>query len=146
MDEKERTKIIRTLLQLTKSDKLVWQLSSPPSSLTDGSEAVIPVYFVADFKGRRLGVFEIRRRDYDGNTDNFYWFTSVALVIYAPSPGQAFRPATGWGAAVPIVEIYQPQSILADLLEAARDKSADLGGFLEELRSELPEDDDAVPF
>lgn len=146
MDERERTKIIKTLLQLTKTDKLEWNLSSPPSSLTDGSESIIPVYFTSEFKGRRMGVFEIRRRDYDGNTDNFYWFTSVALVIFAPSPGQLLVPSRSWNGGVPVVEIYQPQSVLVDLLEAARDKSADLGGFLEELKSELPEDDDAVPF
>lgn len=142
----ESTSLIDTLQKLTKANKLEWKLRNPPDSLLAGSESVVPLYFETNFKNRRFGIFEIRRREYDGENDNFYWFSSLGVAIFEPVATNVLlaQSFTDYGRTAPIVEVYQPQRELAELFELVRAAAANLGGLLAELQAELP--DDEVPF
>lgn len=145
MDQEEQRAIVDTLTRLTKAKKLSWRLAQAPSALTDGSETIIPLYFSTDFNGRPFGAFEVRRKDYDGERDQFYWYTSTGVAIYAPRGLFGGSSPYDTKNLMPLVEIYQPQSEILELLETVRAQAADLPNLLAQLKAELPPEDQ-VPF
>lgn len=121
--------LISTLQRLTQAEKTNWSIAELPRRFTAGMDAQFPFCASAFVRGRTYSIFQIRKQEYDGERDKFYWYTSTGLAVFNHDN-------------VALLEVYVPPRELDELLEIVRTAVTDLPALLNELREDLGEDPD----
>ena len=115
-DEKTFSKIINKLLNLTRSNEIIWEKQDPPSFLTDSDTKIESVY-LTEYKERKLRLYEEKYQTFDEPTMSWFWSKRPVLQLVDK------RNKTDWA--------FPYSRELKDLLEAAKYQSANVSEFLD---------------
>jgi hypothetical protein len=88
---------ISKLNRLTQEGKIRWTRRSVPKGLTRGTEDYIDSFYSAKHKDKFLGVYELRYRTYDSESDSFFWTSQLVLALFTADWSKLweFPPTSG---------------------------------------------------
>ena len=113
----QKDELITQLLRETLGKNISWSVVSPPYSLAQATESYVPVYLETNYKSTRIGVYEIRNRNYT-DYDEFYWSDSLGIcIVHDPNDVVVWQ-----------VEEYSPA--LSELFQLAREQASGLNNIL----------------
>ena len=112
--------LAQKLLQITVKDEIKWDLTQPPPSLINGTNDLIPLFFVTTYKEKKIAIFIKKTQEYNGEFDNFYWNEQTGIAIL----GSERRV---------MLESSKPTRALNDLISIVREKSAGLDDLVSDL-------------
>lgn len=119
-------KFITQLNRLTQEGEILWATRDAPPSLVTGTNEVIPVFFATSYRGRNLGIHEVRDLSYDPEFDRTAWRTEIVLGFFSEQ----------WT----LLSRYQDQSSgLWALLESVQQQVAGVDEFIDMI---LPEEEE----
>ena len=116
--ENKTTKAIALLLEHTQEGRLKWEAVSPSSDLTEGSNIVVKVMYVAQKDGRALRLYPYRFRSYT-DEDAWHWDDNLALEVSDP------KYISWWQ--------FPRNRVIWDLLEAVKFKTTGVDDFIDNL-------------
>lgn len=97
-----------------------WNIADPPSTLTQGSGDIIPIYLQCIYKQKqKIGLFERRYRQYT-DEDTYYWSSMIVLVLLDLSNRV-------------IYESEGPDTSLLNLFNVAKDSASGLSDVIQDL-------------
>lgn len=76
----EKDLLVTQLIRETVSGSIVWQVLTPPYSLCQATENVVPLYLECQYKGARIGVYEVRQKNFT-DVDEYYWSENLGICI-----------------------------------------------------------------
>lgn len=81
MIAESKTLLLATqLIRETVNGLVKWKIKEPPRALIEATERVVPLYLETEYKGKLLGVYDIRSKSfYDEHA--FYWSESIGLCV-----------------------------------------------------------------
>ena len=115
-DEISFSKVIITLIRLTRSNELKWEKQEPPPWLTDSGSKIESVY-LTEYQGRKLRLYEEKYQGFDEMDRSYYWAKRPILQLIDK------RNKTDWE--------FPWCRELKDLIEAVRYLSANVSSFLD---------------
>lgn len=83
MKDEKLMKAVSKLLRLTQEKKLKWEKMIPPPDLHEGTDSVIPYFYGVKYKENNLGLYEIRFKAFNPDTEQIYWVEDVILSVFA---------------------------------------------------------------
>ncbi len=120
MNLKNRTsQLITKLIRETAKGNLSWTVKDAPRALNCETEQSVPLYLEANYKGRNLGVYDLRRKNFT-DVDEYYWSESVGLCIVDE------RGRVLW-------ETCESSPALFDLFNSAREQASGIDEILDDL-------------
>jgi len=72
--------LVTQLIRETISGAASWQLVTPPYSLGQATENFVPLYLECQYKGARIGIYEVRQKNFT-DVDEYYWSESLGICI-----------------------------------------------------------------
>ncbi|WP_345871477.1 hypothetical protein [Shewanella algae] len=114
--DNQKDQLITQVLRETLSRSITWSVMTPPSALAHATQNFIPLYIETDFRGKRIGIYECRFRNYT-DYDEFYWSETLGICIVQDPDIVVWQ-----------VEEYSPA--LRELFQLAREQAAGLGDLL----------------
>jgi len=112
-------KLVIQLTRETYSNNIEWEAEYPPRNLTQGTEAIYPLYFSADYQNISVGLFSKRYKNYT-DVDEYYWTESIGFCVLDEDE------RVTW-------EYSEHSSALYNLFEAAREQASGIGDILDGL-------------
>lgn len=116
--ENKTTRAIVLLLEQTQEGTLKWEVADPASDLTDGSNIVVKVMYLAHKDGRSLRLYHYRFRSYT-DEDTWHWDDNLALEV-------SDQKNMSWWQ-------FPKHRVIWDLLEAVKFKTAGVDDFIDNL-------------
>ena len=148
IDIDKTTKLIVTLNKNTSQGKILWRVSSPPSSLTKGTQAVFPIFFRTEYKGQNFALYQCRSLEPERLSFEELTRGSFLLSFMRPTPKK------NWEERIVLAildnegrvlwEDDSQQSALSDLFDTVRRKVSNIDEILDAILSD-DSDDDEVP-
>lgn len=117
--DSKATQLITKLTRETFANNLHWAISNPPRNLISGTEDIIPLYFEANYKDARVGLFLKRYKSYY-DVDEYSWNQEYGLCMQ-DNVGHV------------IWEYKERSSALVNLFEAAREQASGINKLLDKL-------------
>lgn len=112
--------IIVKIIQKTVQGEIKWEVIDPPKYFEDGVEDIIPLLYVASYKGKELAVFTRRFRHYF-DEDEFHWDERNCFAFLNESKNKI------------IWEVNDRRPILNDLFSTVSENAAGINNMLENL-------------
>ena len=116
----KNTALIVKLNRLTSTNQIKWRFDEPPPQLVRGTDNYIPIYFTGKYKNQKFALYSERFQNYDGDRDRYFWNERITLSIIDIYDRIIWKTS----------EYY---SVLYDLLETVRSKTADIEGIFDEI-------------
>jgi hypothetical protein len=123
------TNIIITLNKLTSLDKITWEVSTPPATISSGTNSVIPLFISCAYKNRTFALYQLRYKTTRYDTDELYWTEDVVFAIMDSEERVLWEQTQ-----------YSPA--LNDLFETVRRKVSKIDSVLDDL---LSDDENPAP-
>lgn len=82
MDTNKYISAISKLNRLTQEGKLKWQQIKPSGKMGLDQQGHITNFYVTDFEGRKIGIYEERYQEYDGYTDRFHLSDRIGIGLF----------------------------------------------------------------
>ena len=117
--ETKTAQLVTKLIRETAKGGVKWTVKDPPRSLHEATERVVPIYLEAIYKGKAIGVYEIRYKSYF-DEDAFYWTETVGLCLVD-------------GSGRVVWESGEHLPSLLDLLSTAREQASGIEDILDDL-------------
>ena len=117
--ESKTAQLITKLIRETAKGNVEWEVKNPPRSLNSETEQSVPLYLQADYKGKLLGVYDLRTKSYT-DVDEFYWSESIGFCI-VDAKGRVVWEST------------ESSPALFDLFSSAREQASGIDDILSEL-------------
>ena len=117
--ESKTAQLITKLIRETAKGNVEWEVKNPPRSLNSETEQSVPLYLQADYKGKLLGVYDLRTKSYT-DEDKFYWSESIGFCI-VDAKGRV------------VWESVERSPALLDLFNSAREQASGIDDILSEL-------------
>lgn len=117
--EEKAAQLITKLIRETSKGNVKWEVEHAPSPLCHETEQSVPLYLQAEYKGKTLGLYELRAK-YFTDEDEFHWTQSVGLCI-VDRAGRVL-----W-------ELRDPSLALFDLFNTAREQASGIDDILDDL-------------
>ncbi|MYN25595.1 hypothetical protein [Duganella levis] len=132
-DDKFQEAVLK-ILKLTHFGDLSWTKATPSKKLTEGTDSTFPLYFEAEYLGRKLGLFQERRRRTP--TEVYIAKQTVALTLvptdveskWVEIPCLALLDDDG-----AVAYSFASSREVRDLLETVRYRTSGVDQFLDEL-------------
>ncbi len=130
MKDDKFIKAILKLNKLTKEKKITWGKMTPPRNLHEGTDYVIPYFFGVTYKDKNLGIYEIRYKAIDPETETIYWTDHVILSVFSED--------WTW------VWDFPDSPAINDLSRTINYQIANVDGLIDSLLDDEEEDDDDI--
>ena len=118
-EQQKTVQLASKLNRLTKEGHIRWEAMHPPAAITQGRNEIIEHFFKTDYRGKILGLYEVRLPVYNEDFDRFLWNDYVRMGIFASDWSLAWE--------------FEDVSGLADLFHTVRHNVADVDRVLDEL-------------
>jgi hypothetical protein len=113
-------KFMTKLIRLTSDNQLVWSLQNAPSSITEGTNSIIPLYFETVFKEKNLAIYSLRYQDFNPENESMYWSEKIVFVVLD------FQNRVVW-------EMNEHSPALLDLMNTIREKESGINDLLDDM-------------
>lgn len=120
--ENKTAQLITKLIRETAKGNIKWNVEDAPRSLNHETEQSVPLYLQAEYKGKNLGVYDLRSKHFT-DVDEYYWSESIGFCI-----------TDDMGRVVWESKEYSPA--LLDLFNTAREQAAGIDDILDDLLSD----------
>lgn len=111
--------LITKLIRETAKGHIKWEVKDAPDSLNYETEQSVPLYLQTEYKGKLLGVYDLRTKSfYDEHA--FYWSESIGFCV-VDNNGRVIWEANE----------YSPA--LLDLFNTAREQASGIDDILDDL-------------
>lgn len=117
--DSKTTLLLTKLIRETSSGKVRWEVRDAPKSLNQATEQVVPLYLQTEYKGKILGLYEVRSK-YFHDEDVFSWSEGIGFCIVDD------QQRVIW-------ESTQYSPALKDLFDTAREQASGINGILDDL-------------
>lgn len=117
--ESKTAQLITKLIRETSKGNVQWEVRDAPRALNQATEQVVPLYLQTQYKGKFLGVYEVRTKSFYDEHE-FYW-----------SEGLGFCVVDNQGRVVWESNEYSPA--LQDLFNTAREQASGIDDILDDL-------------
>ena len=114
------TKVLSELTRLTSKSQIKWKVSDTPTTLTSGTDDVVPLFIETKYKEQRIGLAQRRYQSYNGENDTLYWTEEVIIVFVD------WRDRITW-------QSNTPHSAIQTLFEAAREQVSNIDEVFDKL-------------
>lgn len=118
IDEKI-AQLITLLIRETSSGGIEWNVVDPPRSLNHETEQSVPLFLQTVFKGKSLGVYDLRTKYYT-DVDEYHWTEGVGFCIIDA------RQRVVW-------DTSEATPALLDLYTTAREQASGIDDILNDL-------------
>lgn len=112
----EKEQLLTQLIRETLSGNIFWSTNQPPYYFRQATENFVPLYFEANYKNTRIGIYEIRSKYYK-DEDEYYWSENFGICIVQDPETVVWR-----------VEEYSPS--LRELFNLAQHQASGLNKLL----------------
>jgi len=112
-------KLIIKLTRETAKNSMLWQVKSPPKSLTYATDDEIFTYFYASYKDKVVAIF-VRKYKHYHDEDDFSWSERNVFAVLD------YQDRV-------LIEFDQYSPALTDLFTIVREKVSNLDGLLDDL-------------
>jgi len=119
-DEEKLEKLLIQIIRKTTEGEIKWKLIPPPVNLRSGTDDLINNFFVANYKGKPIAVFERRFEGFIVEVEQTYWDSRPCFAFLSP-------------AGTVIWETSELSTQIAELYDAAKESAADVDGILDSL-------------
>lgn len=120
MDTGSKTaQLITKLIRETAKGSVKWEVEDAPRSLNAETEQSVPLYLQTEYKGKTLGVFDLRTKNFT-DIDEYYWSEGVGFCIVDD------RGRVVW-------ELRESSPALLDLFNTAREQASGIDDILDNL-------------
>lgn len=117
--ESKTAKLITKLIRETAKNNIEWEVIDAPRALNQDTEQSVPLYLQAEYKGKNLGVYDLRtKKFYDEH--EYYWSESIGFCIVDD------RGRVVW-------ESSEYSQALLDLFNTAREQASGIDDILDDL-------------
>lgn len=79
-NESKTIQLVTKLIKETKKGNITWQVCDAPRALTHDTEQSVPLFLKTEYKGKYLGVFDLRTKSFYDEHE-FYWSESIGFCI-----------------------------------------------------------------
>jgi len=117
--ESKTAQLITKLIRETAKGNVSWEVEEVPRSLNYETEQSVPLYLQAEYKGKVLGVFDLRTKCFT-DVDEYHWTESVGFCIVDD------RGRVVW-------ESRESSPALFDLFITAREQASGIDDILDNL-------------
>jgi len=117
--ESKTAKLVTKLIRETSKGNIDWEVMTAPKALNQDTEQSVPLYLQTEYKGKKLGVYDLRRKSFYDEHE-YYWSESVGFCI-----------VDGYGRVVWEADEYFPA--LLDLFNTAREQASGIDDILDDL-------------
>ena len=117
--ESKTAQLITKLIRETAKGNLNWTVKDAPKALNRETEKSVPLYLQTEYKGKNLGVYDLREKSFYDEHD-FYWSESVGFCV-----------VDDYGRVVWEANEYSPA--LQDLFNTARQQASGIDDILDDL-------------
>ncbi|UQY34263.1 hypothetical protein K8U54_21545 [Pseudomonas fulva] len=112
----EKEQLITQLIRETLSSSIVWKVQQPPYSLRSATENFVPLYLQCQYRGRAIGLYELRQK-YFTDEDSYFWTETLGICIVQDDEYVVWQ-----------IEEYSPS--LKELFQMARHQAAGIRNIL----------------
>ncbi len=120
MSTKSKTaQLITKLIRETSKGNVKWEVKDAPRSLNSETEQSVPLYIQTKYKGKLLGVYDLRSKSFT-DIDEYFWSESIGFCI-VDSEDRV------------IWEANESSPALFDLYITAREQAAGIDDILNDL-------------
>lgn len=120
MDTESKTaQLITKLIRETSKGNVQWEVRDAPRALSQATEQVIPLYLQTQYKGKFLGVYEVRTKSFYDEHD-YYWLEGLGFCV-VDNQGRV------------IWELKEYSPALRDLFDTAREQASGINDILNDL-------------
>jgi hypothetical protein len=145
LDIDKITNLIVKLNKNTSQGKILWRVSSPPGSLTKGTQAVFPLFFRTEYKGQNFALYQCRSLEPEPLTLEEFTRPTFLSSFIRPAPKKNWEEriilAMLDNEGRVLWEGDAQQSALSDLFDTVRRKVSNIDAILDAILS----DDDEIP-
>lgn len=117
--ESKTAQLITKLIRETAKGNVKWEVEDAPRALNAETEQSVPLYLQTEYKGKTLGVFDLRTK-YFTDVDEYYWSEGVGFCIVDD------RRRVVW-------ESRESSPALLDLFNTAREQASGIDEILDDL-------------
>lgn len=117
--ESKTAQLITKLIRETAKGNVKWEVEDAPRSLNAETEQSVPLYLQTEYKGKTLGVFDLRTK-YFTDVDEYYWSQGVGFCI-VDDMGRV------------VWESRESSPALVDLFNTAREQASGIDDILDNL-------------
>lgn len=117
--ESKTAQLITKLIRETAKGNVRWEAEDAPRALNAETEQSVPLYLQTEYKGKTLGVFDLRTK-YFTDVDEYYWAEGVGFCIVDD------RGRVVW-------ESRESSPALLDLFNTAREQASGIDDILDDL-------------
>lgn len=117
--ESKTAQLITKLIRETAKGNIKWQVKDAPRALNHDTEQSVPLYLQAEYKGKNLGVYDLRIKSFYDEHE-YYWSESIGFCI-----------VDDFGRVVWESSEYSPA--LRDLFSTAREQASGIDDILDDL-------------
>ncbi|GLP99116.1 hypothetical protein GCM10007891_09700 [Methylophaga thalassica] len=117
--ESKTAQLITKLIRETAKGNVMWEVVDAPRALNAETEQSVPLYLQTEYKGKTLGVFDLRTK-YFTDVDEWYWSEGVGFCIVDD------RGRVVW-------ESREASPALLDLFNTAREQASGIDDILDDL-------------
>lgn len=117
--ESKTMQLITKLIRETAKGEIEWRVKDAPRSLNQATEREVPLYLETNYKGKRLGIYDVRSKSFF-DEHAFYWNESIGFCIVDSSERVVWELAE-----------YFPA--LLDLFNTAREQASGVNDILDDL-------------
>lgn len=117
--ESKTAQLITKLIRETAKGNVKWEVEDAPRALNAETEQSVPLYLETEYKGKTLGVFDLRTK-YFTDVDEYYWSEGVGFCIVDD------KRRVVW-------ESRESSPALLDLFNTAREQASGIDEILDDL-------------
>lgn len=117
--ESKTAQLITKLIRETAKGNVKWEVEDAPRALNAETEQSVPLYLQTEYKGKTLGVFDLRTK-YFTDVNEYYWSEGVGFCIVDD------RRRVVW-------ESRESSPALLDLFNTAREQASGIDEILDDL-------------
>lgn len=117
--ESKTAQLITKLIRETAKGNVKWEVEDAPRALNAETEQSVPLYLETEYKGKTLGVFDLRTK-YFTDVDEYYWSEGVGFCIVDD------KRRVVW-------ESRESSPALLDLFNTAREQASGIDDILDDL-------------
>ncbi|MEI8573037.1 hypothetical protein J0667_13895 [Methylomonas sp. WH-1] len=114
------TQLVTKLIRFTNENKIQWNIKDPPSSITRGTDDIVPIYFEAKYKDKYVAIYQQRYQSFYPENESFYWSERIVFAVLDA------QDRVLW-------ECADHSPALIDLMNTVREKSAGIDNLLDDL-------------
>lgn len=112
-------KLIVLLTRESSEGRLLWGSSEVPSLLTQGTEDIYPIFLVAEYNDKKLGLF-LRKYQYYYDEHDYSWSQEIGLCVLDNKGSMLW-------------EYNERSAALANLFEVARQQASGINDIMKDL-------------